>query len=43
MNNTKKSNGITRFEFLKNSGLLAAGVTLVPGFVHTNPGDERNR
>ena len=33
MNNTKKSNGITRLTFLKNSGFLAAGITLLPGFV----------
>ncbi|MEO8414029.1 MAG: DUF4838 domain-containing protein [Ginsengibacter sp.] len=42
MNNTRKSNGITRFEFLKNSGLLAAGITLVPGFVRSNPADGEN-
>ena len=42
MKNTKKSNGITRFEFLKNSGFLAAGITLLPGFVNANPGDEKN-
>ncbi|MGH2647145.1 MAG: DUF4838 domain-containing protein, partial [Ginsengibacter sp.] len=41
MNNIKKSNGITRLAFLKNSGLLAAGITLVPGFVYANPGDEK--
>ena len=40
MNNTKKSNGITRLEFLKNSGFLAAGIALVPGFVNVNPGNE---
>ncbi len=43
MNNSKKGNGITRLEFLKNSGLLAAGITLVPGFVHANPVDENYR
>ncbi len=36
MNNSTKTNEITRLKFLKNSGLLAAGVTLLPGFVNAN-------
>ncbi|MEO6288745.1 MAG: DUF4838 domain-containing protein [Ginsengibacter sp.] len=40
MNNNKKGNSLTRLEFLKNSGLLAAGITLVPGFVRAMPRDE---
>ncbi|MDA0194019.1 MAG: DUF4838 domain-containing protein [Bacteroidetes bacterium] len=42
MNSPKKSNRITRLEFLKNSGLLATGITLLPGFVRANPGDEKH-
>ena len=42
MNNTRKSNRITRLEFLKNSGLLAAGITLSSRFrVVRIPGDEK--
>src|SRR6185503_8516597 len=40
MNNTEKSNDITRAEFLKNSTLLAGAIMLMPGFVYANPGDE---
>ena len=36
MSNSTKTNEITRLQFLKNSGLLAAGVTLLPGFVNAN-------
>src|SRR6185312_385170 len=41
MNNTKRSNGITRLAFLKNSGFLAAGIMLLSDFVNANPGDEK--
>ncbi len=41
MNNTKKTNGITRLEFLKSSGLFAAGVTLLPPFLSASPGDKK--
>ena len=41
MNNSKESNDITRLEFIKNSGILAAGITLLPGFVRANALDEK--
>jgi len=40
MNNTSKSNGITRLKFLKNSGFLAAGITLLPGFANAKSWDK---
>src|SRR5664279_5649684 len=42
MNDNRKSNGITRLAFLKNSGFLAAGITLVPGFAGAKPGDGKD-
>ncbi len=42
MNDTKKSTDITRLRFLKNSGLLAAGMAVLPGFVSSFPPDEKS-
>lgn len=38
--NNEKRNGINRIEFLKKSGLLAAGVTILPRFLSAKPEDE---
>ncbi|MEO8820499.1 MAG: alpha-glucuronidase family glycosyl hydrolase, partial [Ginsengibacter sp.] len=37
--NNDKNNGINRIEFLKKSGLLAAGVSILPRFLNAKPED----
>ena len=39
--NSNKKNDITRLEFLKNAGLLAAGIVLTPGLIYAEPEDEK--
>ncbi|HEX5026183.1 MAG TPA: DUF4838 domain-containing protein [Agriterribacter sp.] len=41
MRSIRKNNGVTRLEFLRQSGFLGAGMAFLPGFVRAHFGDEQ--